>query len=49
MIKVDVDMSATESLREIKKQIFIYGREKPLIPQILKVILNKNIFSCNLS
>jgi len=38
MIKIDVDMSATESLREIKKQIFIYGREKPLIPQILKVI-----------
>ena len=37
MIKVDVDMSATESLREIKEQIFIYGREKPLIPQILKV------------
>ena len=38
MIKVDVDMSATESLREIKKQIFIYGREKPLIRQIFTII-----------
>lgn len=38
MIKVDVDMSATESLREIKKQIFTYGREKPLIPQVLTII-----------
>ena len=38
MIKVDVNMSATESLREIKKQILIYGREKPLIPQILTII-----------
>lgn len=38
MIKVDVDISATESLREIKKQIFIYGRGKPLIPQILTIL-----------